>query len=837
MKPLAISVTKLVSTVLRSGDIDSRYSEPDAMQRGGAAHRRLQKAEDGRYEVEVPLKLITEIAGTPVLLQGRCDGILHEDGKIIIDEIKSTTLPLEVLGKQLETHRGQALCYAYMLTQTREDAANADKITVQVTYYQLETEELRRERREYTRDELEIFFAGLIAGYGEWMRYERDWRELRDTSVKGCDFPFERYRAGQRELAVAAYKTVAAGTRLYAGAPTGIGKTISTLFPSIKAIGEGKAEKIFYLTAKTVTRAVAEDSLRLLLDRGLRFKSVTLRAKDKICFCPEPVCNPESCACARGHYDRANAALLDILDNNDLITPDIIERYSRKHSVCPHETSLDIALWSDLVIGDYNHVFDPRAYLRRFFAGGGGEYVFLIDEAHNLADRVRDMHTCELNKRSFYAIKRDLRGKSPEARQLRKAAAEVSNFFINLRRSLEEEAAGSSSGSLNGEGWEEPDIADAADIPPWGDVPVRSDMPDSLITEKCVLSGREALKITKVSGRRSGELENLLTGFVTAAGGWLSKERFTANPQNEAVLSLFFEVNAYLGIAELFDERFAAITETLGGEVTSTLFCLDPSHIIDCSLGRARSSILFSATLTPLSYYKELLGGREEDRAVAFPSPFDRENFLLAAHFGISTRYADRERSLQAVSDAIYSVVSAKKGNYMVFFPSYEYMRKTYVDFVTAHPDFDTLLQNSIMDEEERAEFLRRFDGRNSETLVGFCILGGIFSEGIDLKGDRLSGAVIVGVGLPKINLRSDLIRSYFNRRNGKGYDYAYVFPGMNKVLQAAGRVIRSESDKGVAMLIDSRFATEKYRSLYPGHWSGIKYVQSTGEFSKLIGN
>jgi len=326
----------------------------------------------------------------------------------------------------------------------------------------------------------------------------------------------------------------------------------------------------------------------------------------------------------------------------------------------------------------------------------------------------------------------------------------------------------------------------------------------------------------------------LVTLFTTAAEEWLALEQNGAHPLHGEVLELYFDALAFLGICERYDERFVTITEIFGSEVIYTLYCLDPSKIIGEMLGRAKASILFSATLTPLPYYREILGGTEEDRILSLSSPFEEARLLLAAHCGISTKYADREASIRPIAEAIDLAVSRHKGNYLVFFPSHEYMRKVYTEFCEWYPGVQTLLQQSSMDEEARGDFLRRFDAENEETLVGFCVLGGIFSEGIDLKGERLIGSVIVGVGLPGISLRQDLIRDYFNRKNGRGYDYAYVFPGMNKVLQAAGRVIRSETDYGVVLLIDSRFGTQGYRDLYPSHWSGLRFVRSLQELDQL---
>lgn len=779
MKPIKLPVRKVVELVLRCGDIDSRYVDSSAMLEGAKAHRKIQRMMGKNYQREVSLSIQTQMGGIPVLIQGRADGIITEpDGSITIDEIKTTTLPLERILELRELHVSQAKCYAHMLLQTLAEPPAA--VTIQLTYYQLESEDIERRQWMFTREELDAFFHNLMQRYSVWLHYQRDWKALRDQSIKAMDFPFDTYRKGQREMAVAAYRAIEKQKKLYVQAPTGIGKTLSALFPSIKAMGEEKAEKLFYLTAKTVTRTIAEDAIRLLSAKGLRFKSVTLRAKDKICFCEETICNPDHCLYARGHFDRINDALLDILENHDLITPVVTEEYAKKHMVCPHEFALDVALWVDLVICDYNHVFDPTVYLRRFFNDASGDYVFLIDEAHNLVDRVRDMYTAALRKTPFYRLKKELKDKNPAASRLRKAMGNVNKYLLDVRK-------------------------------------------------EC---GEQTSRATDAFDTR---LHAIVMLFIKSAEEWLSAEQHSAHPLHHELLELYFEASAFLMVSELYDERYATITELLGSDVVVTLFCLDPSQIIGEALGRAKAAILFSATLTPLPYYREILGGAQEDGLLSLPSPFDQSRLLLMAHYGISTKYADRTNSLCPIAEAIQSVISKKQGNYLVFFPSHEYMRHVYEVFSERYPMVPTVVQQSKMDEEERMRFLLQFDADNTETLVGYCVLGGIFSEGIDLKGERLIGTIIVGVGLPKISLRQNLIRDYFNNKNDDGYDYAYVFPGMNKVLQAAGRVIRSETDYGVVLLIDSRFHTQKYHRLYPENWSDIRMIQSIKELDRLL--
>jgi len=770
MHKTKISVHKIVDLILRCGDIDSRFSDSSSMYKGAAAHRKIQKEAGEGYKKEVSLKLETEIEGIPVIIQGRADGIItKDDGSITIDEIKSTTLPLSYLFKQHEQHLGQGKCYAYMYLATLENSP--ESISVQLTYYQLDTEELERHSWEFTPSELEAFFTDLLHKYGLWLRLERDWQIERDNSILAATFPFESFRKGQREFAAAAYRAISARKKLYATAPTGIGKTLSSLFPTIKAMGESKAEKIFYLTAKTITRTVAEDAVKLMTEKGLRFKSITLRAKDKICPNDECVCTPDSCTNAKGHYDRLNDALWDLLNNIDLITPAVTEHYAQKHRVCPHEFALDASLWCDLVIGDYNHVFDPTVYLRRFFNNNEErDYVFLIDEAHNLADRVRDMYTVSLRKSKFSYIRKQLKDKDSLSMEIKKTLRQINAYLADVKKENEKSHA-----------VEEQDFVFKA----------------------------------------------FVTLFSQTASEWLIAKKYDNHELYGELLNLYFEVNMYMMISELYDEHFTSLIEVRGSDVIMTLFCLDPSKVIFDGLSRGISSIIFSATLSPLDYYREILGGKDEDTAISLPSPFDPKRQQIIVHRGISTKYIDRENSYVPIAETIYTAVCKRKGNYLIFFPSYDYMNKIYTIFSEKYPQIKTLLQQGSMTEEERINFLNQFDEDNTETLVGFTVLGGIFSEGIDLKGDRLIGSIIISVGIPMINMRQDQIRDYFNRKNNQGYDYAYVYPGMNKVLQAAGRVIRTETDSGIVLLIDSRFSTEKYLRMFPQHWTNLQIISN----------
>lgn len=769
---MRISVRNLVEFVMRQGDIDSRYASPDRAQEGSRIHRMLQKQAGDGYRAEVYFSYDVENFIVPLTVEGRADGIFIENGETFIDEIKTVAVPFEQVHENYnELHWAQAMCYGLFYCEQE----NLKNITIQLTYFQVDTEEIKRFRRKMTAEELSEFFDNILRKFENWACLERDWAAVRDPSAKALKFPFPEYRRGQRSLAVTAYKAITDENVVFCQAPTGIGKTVSTLFPAVKAIGEGEAEKIFYLTAKTITRQVAEESCDIMARQGLRLKSVTLTAKEKICFKDECICNPDACEYAKGHLNRVNDALYELLLQNDRITREVVEENAKRHRVCPFELQLDATLWSDCIICDYNYLFDPRVYLRRFFDGRRGDYVFLVDESHNLVDRARSMYSAELQKSTFLSLKKLF----PKESKIYKALNKVNSAFLENRKECEAE----------------------------GGLLISEESPDSLFPP--------------------------LERFTNAASEWLKK--YPQSKQEEELLSVYFETLNFLRIADFYDEHYVTMQRAYSSELRVRLMCLDPSANLAKCLERGKGAVMFSATLTPIDYYRKILGGGDEAKELVLPSPFARENLGLFVANRVGTRYKQREETLPEIVDLIYTVINAKQGHYMVFLPSYAYMNLVTGAFKEKYPDVPVLIQESEMDETQREEFLRNFDNEDGNLLLGFCVLGGIFSEGIDLKGERLIGSIIVGVGLPQLNTEQDILRDYFNDLNGQGFDYAYRFPGMNKVLQAAGRVIRGENDRGVVLLIDDRFMQSGYRSLFPSHWNGFGTVRDSTELKNYL--
>ncbi len=780
---IRVSVRSLVEFVLRSGNIDNRKasSPENAMQEGGRIHRMIQRRMGAEYHAEVGLKFSYPTPDYEILVEGRADGIIIEPFGVTIDEIKGTYHDLVKMKEAVPVHLAQAKCYAYIYAKQNE----LKSIRVRMTYCHLETEEIRYFHHEYCFEELEKWFEDVMQKYRKWADYSFTWQMTRQVSIKALEFPFA-YREGQKDLVTYVYQTIYHKRKLFIEAPTGVGKTISTVFPAIKAMGEGLGEKIFYLTAKTITRTVAEDTFQLLRDRGLQFKTVVLTAKDKICFQEETECNPEACPYAKGHYDRINEAMYDLLTHEDSFHRAKIEEYARKHQVCPFEMCLDMSLFSDAVICDYNYVFDPHVYLRRFFAEGNKtDYLFLIDEAHNLVERGREMYSALLRKEDFLSLKKIVKEYSPKMeKQLEKCNKEL----LALKREC-----------------------------------------NNYKIEEYIAPFVMALN------RLNTTMEDYL-------------EDHEESPIRNDILEFYFEVSHFLGIYELVDENYVTYSQMEDdGSFILKLFCVNPAkNLLECMM-RGRSTILFSATLLPIQYYKTLLGAQEGDYEVYAKSVFQPEKRGIYIGNDVTSKYTRRsEMEYYNIAAYIYEIVKNRHGNYMIFFPSHAFLRNVYETFTDYFADtqMECIVQEDYMNEQSREEFLNRFTGNEGcdltavihmdieieeeKSLLGFCVLGGIFSEGIDLKNDSLIGAIIVGTGLPQVCNEREILKNYFDGWGENGFDYAYRYPGMNKVLQAAGRVIRTSEDVGIVALLDERFLNSSYQRLFPREWNNYEVVTTT---------
>ena len=759
---IRISVRNLVEFILREGDIDNRTGggqDPENMQMGSRIHRKIQRQMGADYQAEVPLKTEIVCDGFTLKIEGRADGLIHTKEQVMVDEIKGVLRELDRVQEPAGIHLAQAKCYASMVAEQE----GVDEIGVQMTYCQMETEEVKRFQYSYQSNELKVWFDEVIRQYKKWAKFQIEWRKARNASIKGIEFPFP-YRKGQRDLAVSVYRTILRKKKLFIQAPTGVGKTISTVFPAVKAVGEELGEKIFYLTAKTITRTVAEQAFKTLREQNLKFKVITLTAKEKICFCEETSCNPDDCPYAKGHFDRVNDAVYELLMQEDVMSREVLEAQARKHKVCPFEMALDVSTWVDGVICDYNYVFDPDARLRRFFAeGGAGGYLFLIDEAHNLVERGRQMYSAELCKEDFLSVKKLVKGEAP---RFAKRLEACNKILLAMKKECEN------------------------------------------------------YKVLDNISHFGIQLMNVLSETDRYLEECVDKE------VRETVLDFYFQVRSFLNIYDGLDENYVIYTEYQeNGRFVLKLFCVNPAANLQKCLDKGNSAVFFSATLLPIQYYKRLLSTEKDNYAVYIDSSFDTKKRLLMNGVDVSTRYTMRSREMyQRYATYIFRVVKAKMGNYLIFFPSYRFMEDVYQEFTqllaSDEEEMELVIQQKHMDEEERENFLRAFEMGREKSLIGFGVLGGIFSEGIDLTNEKLIGTLIIGTGLPQVCNEREILKNYFDQKGLYGFDYAYRYPGMNKVLQAAGRVIRTEDDRGVILLLDERFQREKGKEIFPKEWA-----------------
>lgn len=776
---IKISVRELIEFVLSSGDLESGFISNTRALEGTRLHKKIQEENANLYkdfQKEVVLSDSFFLEELELIVEGRADGIIIENDKIIIEEIKSTRKPFLLLQENInEMHYAQVAFYGYFYCKIN----SLDSIILRITYVNVDTEEVISIDRSVLYEELKKYINSFIEEYKPWAEYIVKHNSEKNTSLKSLEFPFENYRKGQRELAISVYRTEKERKKAFIQAPTGIGKTISTIFPTLKFMGEGNINKLFYLTAKTITRTVAEEALKLLIERKAKLNIITITAKEKVCFKEEVKCDPEYCEYAKDFYSKVKICIKDMLEScNDIYKRERIEEYSNKYKVCPFELSLSLANWCDVIICDYNYAFDPSISLG-ILEDPKGKYSFLIDEAHNLVDRAREMYSAILNCDDIIKKLRDEVGRGNR---------KLNDFLKQFKESI--------------------------DL-------LREEM--KCYKESYLFIDEGITEIAVVLKKVLLEVQNLI----------LAKRC----KNEEEMIDLYFDLNKFLNIAALYEDSFriyAILNEDY--EININIYCINPSKYIFKGMKKALSSIVFSATLSPINYYKDLLIGDNETYKLKFDSPFDEKNLkvLLAP---VSTRYRDRDRNKDIIVDYLYEFINNKVGNYIVFFPSYEYMELVYKQFKKKYKESNISLakQSKEMDEISREKFLKKFKKSPKKTLLGFCVLGGLFSEGIDLTGDRLIGVTIVGVGIPQINLDNNLIKEYFSNKGENGYNYAYIFPGMNKVIQAAGRVIRTKDDKGIVLLIDDRYSQGIYKSLIPENWRPVEEIGCSSDLRKIV--
>ncbi len=813
-----LSVRELVEFVCRSGDIDTRRSGPavqEAMLIGAEVHRRLQGMQGEAYTAEVSLKIEVPLTGeepvscgTPdeeaseaeayLVIEGRADGVIERrdepeepasaqkpEPPVTVDEIKGVYRNIYEMEAPEPVHLAQAEVYAYIIAKER----GLSSVGVQMTYVQLEDEEHPRKQpvvkdairyfhQSYSFDKIRARFEHYVNSYRKWVLFTVRHRKARDASAKGFPFPYD-YRPGQREIVRQVYHTIEDGKRLFVQAPTGIGKTLAMLYPSVQAVSQGHADKIFYLSAKTVTAGVAEEGMQLMEARGLAFSFLRITAKDRVCVLDVRQCDPEHCPRAKGHFDRVNDAVYDLITHETAVTRETVERYALKYQLCPYEFSLDISYYVDVIICDYNYAFAPHVALQRYFASGSElPYILLVDEAHNLADRGRDMYSASLVKEDVLAAKKLFGGQ----KTLLKTLERVNKIMLQLKRECEK-------------------------LTVFGE----ENFPNALLFE--------LQKLKEAIGR-----------FM---------DRHPDYPGQEEIVDFYFEISDFIDTCAYLPDGYVSYASfDDDGKFFVRLFCIHPANRLRETLDAVKSTVFFSATFLPVNYYKELLAGSAEEDAVYVNSPFDPGRRRLLAGTDVSSRYTRRgPEEYRRIAEYLYMMASVKKGNYLAFFPSHAFLKnaaEALQELITeredslssengpeAKPRVELILQKRAMTEKDRADFLAEFsDTGRTGSLLGLSVMGGVFSEGIDLVREQLIGVAVVGTGLPQVCTERELIKEYYDSQGKNGFDYAYRFPGFNKVMQAAGRLIRTADDEGVILLLDERFRYRENRALFPREWA-----------------
>lgn len=747
------SVRGLIEFILRQGSIDNRFVSMNRAREGTIAHKKLQESNEkiyANYQKEVFMEYLFEFEKYILKIQGRADSIIIENNNVIIEEIKSTTREVNFIDEATnELHWAQGIIYGFIYATKN----NLENITIRLSYINIISDEVKSFDRGYEYKELKYYVDSLVNSYKQWADLKQNLLEKRRTSIEELKFPFNTYRKGQKEFALICYNVIKENEVLFAQAPTGTGKTIATLFPALKSLLLKNDNRIVYLTAKTTTTTVVEKAINILIDKGLMCKSVTLTAKEKMCLNDKVECNPDACIYAKDFYSKLNDIVWSILSNESRISGEIVINYAKKYKMCPFELSLELTSWVDILICDYNYAFDPSARLIRIFEDTIQNNILLVDEGHNLVDRVKSSYSEELTKSEFTECKKNIKNKS---KILSKVITNIIKFFNNL------------------------------------DLEIESNLDSYVVVDE-----------------QEKELKILLHMFIKECDIFIQQY----NELSEVIIDLYFKCRRYLTVSEYYDENFRTLIKREYKDISIKVVCVNPKKNIKAITDKCSGAIVFSATFAPFEYYINLLGGDVNSYRFRLPSPFKKENLKVEYRY-INLRYTHREKNISFVCNEINKFTSIEKGNYMIFFPSYEYMNKVYDSYIDLYGDEYIIKQKDTYTDIEKIHFINSFT--NESNNIAFCITGGVFSEGIDLPGKKLIGAVIIGVGMPKISIEGNITKEFFGE---VGFDYAYVYPGINKVLQAAGRVIRTENDKGRLLLIDDRYATSKYKKLLPQEW------------------
>ena len=771
MKQIELSVHELVDFVLRKGDIDSRSFNSMTMQEGTRIHNIYQSKQGSNYLKEYPLKGIFSYEDSLIYLSGRSDGIILEEVPII-EEIKSTNCDLNSFFKENEEwHLGQAICYGYLYAIEK----GLDKVKIRLTYISQVNNDILKKNYCYKTDELLTKIHQYFDVYFQFARIIEKRKNRRNESLSVLRFPFSNTREEQMELIDFTKQAIESADSRFAEASTGIGKTMATIFSTLSYLKEDKLDKVFYLCPKNTNFDNAAKALEILNKEGYLLSYTEIRARSKMCpYKLEKTCNPDDCPLTVGYYSKLKDVLKDCLVHENLLNSEIIDKYAKKYDVCPFELSLDFSVYTDFVVCDYNYAFHPISYLRRFFEVPDKTYrIFaLVDEAHNLIDRARDMFTVTFTEEDYKNLKKELKGYRNA--EINKILRKI-NQDLRLFKQFE-----------------------------FNDQPIILEQLDSKFIQH----------ITKLRSEI-----NVLE---------------TDNPKLKLKKGKDFLIDLYkfIVINDLLNDGYKIILDNKYDNLTIKLFCIDPSSFINKSLFHFLGTLFFSATLTPIDYFQKVNLNRDGFKTISLPSPFNPNNFFLIINDNISIKYKDRDKTLEEVAKEINIFVSKKVGNYLIFVPSFEYSRKIEKYFIN---DNRFVFQTATMTNKDKDEFLANFKENPQESRIGVCVISGSFAESIDLTGDRLIGVVIVGVGLPQVNFENNLVKDFYIQKEMNGYEFAYMNPGINKVLQALGRVIRTQNDKGSALIIDSRYAQSHYFSILKDRYKNYTKIKDSNGLIKAL--
>jgi len=770
MRKFNLSVHELVDFVLHSGDLDTRIFNLETMTRGTQIHAFYQAKQNDKYLAEYALEYTFEYENHLITLQGRVDGVIVNGSEVTIEEIKSANTDIDNFFENNEAwHLGQAKCYALMYALR----FNLDVIDIQLTYISQIDERKMMKRYTFTREELQSdvfsYFGEYLAFFYQVEKYEK----RRTKRLKALNFPYKEVRSSQKVMMEQVEHALEHEHKIFLNAPTGSGKTMAVLYPSLKVLAEKTNTKIFYLTAKGSGKAQAENALRVVREKAL-IKSTTVSAKEKMCLNDKVACNPDECPYAVNYYGKIRNALLDAFKSRDEYNTEIVTEYAKKHELCPFEFQLDLTLLSDVIIADYNYLFDPFVYLRRFFDSKRGNYIALVDEAHNLPRRVSDNYSLVLDFTPFYSFRKVLKG--AEHKKIRR-------IINRIVKDLDEYKEG-------------------------------------------IISEYET--ITEFPH----ELRSSLDRFLVVGSEYMQEQ---GNNLAEGFSDFFFDVNKFIKILDLADEDFILYTEIDEARKFFPKFfikCLSGAKFINEFLKVIDHAIFFSATLAPAPYFKTMLS--IDDDIHQIPNPFSREQLLIMVDGSTSLYYKDREQTLSVVAEKIRAAISVKTGNYIVYTPSFMYLENLEQELRNSE-DYDLIVQRPSMSDIEKEKYLETFKLSPTKTTLGLAVLGGSFSEGVDLVSDRLSGVIILGVGYPPPSFEKELEKDYFENKLNDGISYAYVYPALNKILQTMGRVIRSEKDYGFILLMDKRYNYSPYRQQLESYDGLVVQVKSAERISYLL--